>query len=146
MTVAFISVTGHYSQIPTAFGKLYGWVAQRGFKPVGPAIAVYHNIPGQVPDDQLHWELRTQISGDIAEVDPDAEGLGVNKFGAVKMATTVYKGPYEDMQPTYAALLTWVMNNGYETSGPPEELYLNDPTKTPAEEPLTEIRFPVRKK
>ena len=31
-------------------------------------------------------------------------------------------------------------------SGPVEELYLNNPTKTPVEEPLTEIRIPVSKK
>ena len=48
MTVAFISVKGHYEQIPTAFGKLYNWVAQKGYKPVCLAIAVYYNIPGQV--------------------------------------------------------------------------------------------------
>lgn len=146
MTVAFIRVKGHFSQIPTAFGKLYNWIAQRGYKPVGPAIAVYYNIPGQVPDEQLSWELRSQLSGDVAEVEPDADGLGVKKLAAVKMATTIYRGPYEGVEPTYTALGTWVMANNYEVSGPPQELYLNDPTKTPAEEPLTEIRFPVRKK
>ena len=146
MTVAFISVKGHFSQIPTAFGKLYGWIVQRGYKPVGPAMAIYYNIPGQVPDEQLSWELRSQLSGDVAEVAPDAEGLGVKKLDAVKMATTIYRGPYEGVEPTYVALGDWVMTNNYEVCGPPEELYLNDPTKTPGEEPLTEIRFPVRKK
>ena len=145
-TVAYISVKGHFSQIPVAFGKLYSWVIQKGYKPVGPPMAVYYNIPGQVPDEQLSWELRSQLSGDVAEVEPDADGLGVKKLAAVKMATTVYRGPYEGVEPTYHALLNWVVTNGYETCGPPEELYLNDPSKTPAEEPLTKIRFPVRKK
>ena len=146
MTVAFINVKGHYSQIPATFEKLYGWIAQKGYKPIGPAIAVYYNIPGQVPDDELSWELRSQLSGNVAEVEPDEEGLGVKKLDAIKMATTIYKGPYENVEASYTALQTWVMTNGYEMSGPPEELCLNDPTKTPEEEPLTEIRFPICKK
>ncbi len=77
MTVAFINVKGNLSQMPMSFQQLYGWIARKGYKPIGPAIAVYHNIPGEVPDEQLNWELRSQLSGDIAEVGLDAEGLGV---------------------------------------------------------------------
>ena len=121
MTVAFISIKGHFSQIPAAFGKLYGWIVQRGYKPVGPAMAEYYNIPGQVPDEQLSWELRSQLSGDVAEVAPDAEGLGVKKLDAIKMATTIYRGPYEGVEPTYVALGNWVVTNNYEVCGPPEE-------------------------
>lgn len=146
MTVACIKVKGHFSQIPTAFGRLYSWIAQRGYKPVGPAMAVYYNTPGQVPDEQLSWELRSQLSGDVAEMEPDADGLGVKKLAAAKMATTIHRGPYESIEPVYAALGNWVVTNNYEVCGPAEELYLNDPNKTPAEEPITEIRFPVRKK
>ena len=146
MTVAFINVKGHYSQIPAAFGKLYGWIGQQGFKPIGPAMAVYYNIPGQVPDEQLSWELRSQLSGNVPEVEPDVDGLGVKKLAAIKMVTTIYRGPYENVEPTYDALNAWIAANNYEVSGPVEELYLNDPAKTPAEEPLTEIRIPVSKK
>lgn len=145
MTVAFINVKGDFSQIPMTFKKLYGWIAQKGYKPVGAAIAVYHNIPGEVPDEELSWELRSQLSGDIAEVEADSEGLGVKRLGATEMATTIYKGPYENIEQVYTALNTWVSTNDYEVSGPVEELYLNDPTIT-GEEPLTEIRFPVRKR
>lgn len=146
MAVAFLNVKGHYSQIPMAFEKLYRWIVQKGYKPVGPAIAVYYNTPGQVPDDQLSWELRSQLSDDVVEGGPDAEGLGVKKLNAQRMATTIYKGPYENIEPTYATLNTWVMTNNYEISGPIEELYLNNPNETPAEEPITEIRLPIRKK
>ena len=145
MTVAFINVKGDFNQIPMTFQKLYGWITQKGYKPVGPAIAVYHNIPGEVPDEQLSWELRSQLSGDIAEVGPDTEGLGVKSLDAVKMATTIYKGPYENIETVYTALNTWIVTNGYEVSGPVEELYLNDPTIA-GEEPLTEIRFPIRER
>jgi len=145
MPAAFISVKGDFRQIPMAFQKLYGWIAQKGYKSIGPAIAVYYNIPGEVPDEQLSWELRSQLSGDIAEVGPDTEGLGVKKLDAVKMAVTIYKGPYENMEPVYVTLNTWISTNDYEVSGSVEDLYFNDPTMT-GEEPLTEIRFPIRKR
>ena len=41
MTVAFINVKGDFSQIPMTFQKLYGWIVQKGYKPIGPSIAVY---------------------------------------------------------------------------------------------------------
>jgi len=145
MTVAFINVKGDFRQIPMTFQKLYGWIAQKGYEPIGPSIAIYYNIPGEVPDDQLSWELRSQLSGDIAEVEPDTEGLGIKKLDAVKMATTIYKGPYENIEPVYVALNAWVATNNYEVSGPVEELYYNDP-RISGEEPITEIRFPIRKR
>jgi len=145
MTVAFINVKSDFSQIPLTFQKLYGWIAQKGYEPIGPSIAIYYNIPGEVPDDQLSWELRSQLSGDIAEVEPDTEGLGIKKLDAVKMATTIYKGSYENIEPVYVALNAWVATNNYEVSGPVEELYYNDP-RISGEEPITEIRFPIRKR
>ena len=146
MTVTFLIGKGHYNQIPVAFGALYGWIMEKGYKPRGPAIAVYHNMPGQVPDDELRWELRSQISADVAESGPNREGLGVKRLGAVRVAAVTHKGPYEKLEETFRALILWVEENGYETSGPTEELYLNDPAKVPTDELLTEIRFPVSRK
>ena len=144
MTVAFLSVKGHFSKIPTAFGRLYSWINEQGYKPRGPAIAVYYDVPGQVPDDQLSWELRSEIGENQAAIEPDEQGLGVKRLGAVQVATTMYKGPYEKMEGTYRALTEWVSENGYEINGPVEELYFNNPARP--EELITEIRFPVSKK
>jgi len=146
MTAAFIKMKGHYNQIPAAFGRLYSWIGERGYRPYGPAVVVYYNIPGQVPDDELSWELRSQIAGDVAESELDKEGLGVKRLGAAHVAAAMHKGPYEESEETYRALTLWVEKNGYEASGPPEELYFNDPAAVSPDELLTEIRFPVRKR
>jgi len=146
MIVAFLSVKGHFSQIPTAFGRLYSWISEKGYKPRGPAIAVYYDVPGQVPDDQLRWELRSQISENTVVIGPNEQGLGVKRVGAVQVVATMHKGPYENIEGTYRALTDWVSENGYEINGPFEELYFNNSTRTPPEELLTEIRFPVSEK
>jgi AraC family transcriptional regulator len=146
MTVAFISIKGPYSLISETFGKLYGWIGEKGYAPAGPPIGVYFNAPGQVPDEELLWELRSPIAGDTAPSDPDERGLGIKIVEGAEVAATMHNGPYDQVGATYGALWGWITENGYEIMGPSEEVYLSDPGKTPPEELLTEVRFPVRKR
>ena len=145
-TAAFVSMTGPFTQMGEAFGKLYAWIGQKGLTPSGPPVGVYYNAPGQVPDDHLSWELRSPIAGDPPPEGPDEQGLGIRKLAAVQVAATIHKGPYDDVGDTYGALMGWVAENGYEVAGPPEEVYLSNPDETPPEELVTEVRFPVRKR
>ena len=145
-TAAFVSMTGPFTQMGEAFGKLYAWIGQKGLTPSGPPVGVYYNAPGQVSDDQLSWELRSPIAGELPPEGPDERGLGIRKLAAVQVAATIHKGPYDDVGDTYGALMGWVAENGYEVAGPPEEVYLSNPDVTPPEELVTEVRFPVRKR
>jgi len=143
MNVAFIKVKGHFNQIPSSFTKLYTWTTERGYKPSGPAMAVYYNIPGQVPDDELEWELRSLISEDIHEINENKEGLGVKHISATYVVSVLHKGPYENIEETYNLLNNWIEDNKYEVNGPPEELYFNSPEEVPPSELLTELRFSI---
>jgi effector-binding domain-containing protein len=146
LTVAFLSKKGPYTQISAAFGQLYGWIGQKGYTPTGPPTGVYFNAPGQVPDDQLAWELRSPIAGKVSPSGPDKDGLGVKQVATIKVAATMHKGSFETVGKTYEALVGWIMQNGYDIAGPSEEVYISDPSKTPPQELLTEVRFPVRKR
>ena len=146
LTVAFIKVKGHFNQIPEAFSKLYTWITEKGYKPNGPAIAVYYNIPGQVPDNELEWELRSQISEDVNEISANKDVLGVKHTDVAYVASVMHKGPYEKLEQTYRSLTNWIEDNKYEVNGPPEELYFNSPEEVSPGELLTEIRFPVGRK
>jgi len=146
MTVAFVSMKGPYSLIGETFGKLYGLIGEKGYVPAGPPVGVYFNAPGQVTDEELLWELRSPIAGDVTPSGPDERGLGIKKVEAAEVAATMHKGPYDQVGTTYGALAGWIAENGYEIVGPSEEVYLSDPGKTAPEELLTEIRFPVKKR
>ena len=146
MTVAFLSMKGPYTLIGEAFGKLYSWIGEKGLVPAGPPSGVYFNSPDQVPAEELVWELRCPIIGDVALSGPDEQGLGAKTVEEVEVAYTLHKGPYDQVGLVYGALIGWIMENGYDITGPSEEVYLTDPDYTPAEELLTEVRFPVRKK
>ncbi len=146
MTVAFVAMKGPYSLIPAAFSRLYAWMGKKGYAPSGPPVGVYFNAPGQVPDDQLTWELRSPIAKQVNPSGPDAQGLGVKRVSGGQVAVAMHKGPFEQVGQTYGELMDWIMASYYEISGPSEEVYYSDPTQTPSEQLLTEVRFPVRKK
>ena len=143
--VAFIAMKGPYTQISEAFGKLYGWIGQKGYIPAGPPSGSYFNVPGEVPDEELSWELRSPIAGDVAPSGPSMQGLGVKRLGRARVAAAIHKGPFDTVGATYEAMANWINENGYEIVGPADEVYLSNPQDTAPEELLTEVRFPVRK-
>jgi effector-binding domain-containing protein len=138
--VAYIPMTGPYSQIPGAFGRLYGWVAQRGLRPGGMPSGVYLTDPstGETP----RWELRAPLADDADDAEVDASGCGIKHVAPRLVAASTYRGPYERIAPAYAEIAAWIRSNGYAVVGPPEELYLSDPSTRPADT-LTEIRFTI---
>ena len=146
MTVAFISKKGPYTMISDAFGKLYGWIGEKGHIPAGPPLGVYFNAPEHVPAEELLWEICSPIAGDVAPSGPDEKGLGVKRVEGAKVAATVHKGPFDQVGHTIHALEAWIAENGYEIVGHYEEAYLSEPGKTTPEELLTELRFPVKKR
>jgi effector-binding domain-containing protein len=144
--VAFIAVQGSLSLTASAFGQMYTFLAKEGFLPAGPPSRVYFNVPGQVPDENLKWELRVPIAGICDPSGPDGKGLGFRSLEATTVASTVHIGPFSIIGDTYNAIKSWVDKNGYKIVGPCEEVYLNEPGNTPPAEIRTEIRFPVQKK
>jgi len=146
MTVAFVSRKGPFSQLGETFPKLYDWLREKEYEPAGPPSGVYFNSPEQVPPEELLWEIRCPISGDVAPIGPDERGFGVKRAEGVEIACAMHKGPFDQVGLVYGALIGWIMENGYDITGPSEEVYITDPDYTPAEELLTEVRFPVRKK
>ena len=145
-TVAFISMRGPYTLIGDAFGKLYGWLGEKGYIPAGPPLGVYFTAPEQVPADELLWEICSPIAGDVAPSDSDEKGFGVKKIEEAEVASTMHKGPFPQVENTIHALEAWIAENGYEIVGSYEEVYLSDAGKTTPEELLTETRFPVKKR
>jgi effector-binding domain-containing protein len=145
-TVAFIAMRGPYAQIPEAMGQIYGWVAQHGLQPTGMPSGVYLTDPAAGDESEAAWEVRAPVAGEPPEAEPDASGCGVKTVPAHLVASTMYRGPYEQIAPAYKDLEAWTVANGYDIVGPPQELYYSDPATTPPEEYLTEIRFQVAKR
>lgn len=146
MSVAFARMRGSYDQIPAAMGRVYGYAGQSGLIPTGAPHGVYLTPPGEGPESEAAWEVWAPVAGEPPESVPDGTGLGIKRVPGRLVASTMYRGPYEGLEATYHELMQWVMDEGYEMAGPPQEIYFSDPNDTPPEEYLTEIQFPVVKR
>ena len=48
-----------------------------------------------------------------------------------QVAVTVHVGPYDQMEPAYQALASWVTDHGGELAGDAWEVYFSDPSTEP---------------
>ncbi|MDO8950610.1 MAG: GyrI-like domain-containing protein [Actinomycetota bacterium] len=144
MTVAFISMRGPYAQIPSAFSRLYAWIAERAMMPMGMPAGVYMCDPATTPEAEATWELWAPIADGTPPFDTDDGSIGVKAIPAGTVASAMHKGPYDEIAPTYEALAAWIIENGYIVAGAPREIYYSDPDEVAIEDTLTEVQFPVQ--
>lgn len=121
--------------IPAAFRALMAAVSPVGYGSGMPGV-VYHEMDPTATGDV---EAFMPIS---AAFEPPA-GVTVKWMEAAHVASTVHRGPYQQVGSAYEALAAWMDEHGVQPSGPPRELYLNDPHEVGMEEALTEIDWPV---
>lgn len=62
-------------------------------------------------------------------------------------AMTVHRGGYSTLSEAYGAIVSWIIENGYEIAGAPFDLYIKTQFNTLSQEDWeTEVYFPIRKK
>lgn len=76
----------------------------------------------------------------------DTEHVKFKTLPAVKVASCVIKGGYEQMNDAIATIVSWINANGYKVSGPMFNIYYVGPaqTKNP-DEYVSEVCFPIEK-
>jgi len=121
-----------------AFEKLYGFLMSNNIVPAGPPFSVYYSFD---PNGNTVFEVGVPVSGPFN----GNEELVYKEFPAVKAVSTLYKGPYENMQPVYSELSNYIASNGFEATGTSWEVYLTDPSQeTDPKDYQTIIYFPVK--
>jgi effector-binding domain-containing protein len=104
----------------------------------GPLFLVFHGRIDDLTGGDI--ELCAPV---LAPFNRSADVYGAQIAGG-RMASTVHRGPYDDVGPAYAAIMTWMDEHDLRPAGPPREYYLNDAETTKQEDLLTEITFPIR--
>ena len=125
------------NDIGTGFGFLMQALGLEGVAPSGPPLIVYHDVIDEETDGDI--EICVPVGGAISG---DANVYGRELEGGT-MATTVHRGPYQEIAGAYHTLTGWISEHGHEIAGPPREIYLNDPQTVAAEELLTRVEFPI---
>jgi effector-binding domain-containing protein len=121
-----------------------------GFATVGQAVGMA-GVPMAGPPFLVMFDVIDEESdGDIEIAFPVAlpfEGAGEvagKELPAMTVASTVHRGPYDEIGPAYQTLQGWIQEHGHEVAGPPREIYLTDPQETPdPADYLTEVQFPI---
>lgn len=82
----------------------------------------------------------------VKKGDGDAE-VSIRELPGGKFATLLHKGPYEDLGRSYAKILTYAKDSGYEIETPTREVYIKGPGmifKGNPKKYLTEIQLPIK--
>ena len=75
----------------------------------------------------------------------DPEHVKFKTLPAVKVASCIIKGSYEQMGDAMATVASWINENGYEANGPMFNIYHVSPAQTQnPEEYVTEVCLPIR--
>ncbi len=126
-----------FTAIPTGFGAVLGHLDAVGITPVGAPTTVFHAIPDADTDGDV--EMCVPIGTPIE----DAEPVRCTELAGGPVATVIHRGPYDDMEETYAAVFDWIEARGHHQVGSHREVYLNHPDDVATDELLTEIRIPI---
>jgi effector-binding domain-containing protein len=104
--------------------------------PAGPSVALYRD-EGSMQNVPI--EALCPLAGPI----PATDQVKVYQLEGGTMASTLHRGPYDNLGATYGALTKWIEANGYRPAGYPREVYLSMDREHP-ETWVTEIQFPVK--
>lgn len=114
---------------------------KNGVKITGPCMSICYDNEYKETDADI--EMAIPVQGQVTIDDPAYE---VRTIEPCRVISVIYKGPYEHdgFSVAFDAAFRFAAENGLETTGPDRQIYLNDPSETPAEELLTEIQIPIK--
>lgn len=136
-------VDGNFSKAASeAFPVLVEFMGRKGLFPsIRMCVGICPDDPSTVPSGECRY-----LAGVVFAQDVEPEGeMTVEVLPAGKWAVFTHKGPYEMLGEAWNAVYRdWLPTSGVTLRDtPPFEAYINDKSKVPPEELLTEIFLPV---
>ena len=119
------------------YGKLFTYVGTNRIATSGAPFAVYYEYN---PQGNTTFEVGVPVSSLIQ----GSEEITYKEFPAMKVASSLFIGPYDQTGPIYEALMKYIKDNNLQINGASWEIYLNDPmqVKDPSKY-QTLIYFPI---
>lgn len=128
-----------YSDIGRLFGELFGFLGNHKMPPAGPPLTIYYD------EGYKEQDVDVEAAVPIAREVQDNGKINVHRLPTGQMACIIHKGPYDDIGKAYAALGTWIDNNGYRITDHCREICLQGPGQSDPSAYITEIQLPVEK-
>lgn len=122
------------------FGKYYGTLFER--------VPKEHVTPTGLNGARYYDKEFNHESSDVEVfIGIKEKGKADTVMEPCKCAMTVHHGGYSTLSEAYGAIVSWIIENGYEFAGAPFDLYIKTQFDTPSPEDWeTEVYFPIRKK
>ena len=120
-----------------AFNLLYELIASAKAQPAGPPF-----LMASAPSE---GKIEIEVGAPCTPVPEPTEGLHAGHLDGGRVASLLYRGPYELIGKAYEELFAWIGRNGSSPRGDAREVYLNGPGEV--ERPsdyLAEIVVPIR--
>lgn len=143
LRLAALSHAGDYQLSGAAFERVGTMFATRGLLPQARGmVGIYYDNPAETPVEQLRAHAGIIVADDFAMPD-DLEDI---KIPAMRCAVLEHKGSYATLAAAYDELYCdWLPSSGEEPADHAcFEVYLNDPSNTPAAELRTDICLPLK--
>ncbi len=123
-------------------GMAWGMMAEckEPLVPADPCYAAAAFLDDEYKEENVEIMVSMAVKGKHA----DTEHVKFLTLPAVKVASCVVKGSYDQMGDAYAAVTSWISSNGYRMNGPMFNIYHVGPAQTQnPDEFVTEACFPV---
>jgi effector-binding domain-containing protein len=124
--------------IGTGFGVLMQALGMAQAAPAGAPFIIYHDVI----DEQTHGDIELCVPVPAGMSGPDGPVEWKDLDGGT-VASTIHRGPYDQIGPAYHTVSGWIQDHGHQTIGAPREIYLNDPQQVAEEDILTEVQWPI---
>lgn len=137
--------TGPYKEsAERAWKTLCEWAGPRGlFGPSTMLLGIGHDDPTITAPEKIRYDAALTVDRPVqAEAPVVADVMPGGEYAII-----THKGPYEGLEEAYKRIMgQWLPQSGREMrdDSPTFEAYLNDPTRTPPQELLTDIHIPLK--
>lgn len=132
-------VVPHYEDEGILWGKLQE--CKTPLVPADPCLAAAEFLDKEYKEENVEIVVWMTVKGQYE----DTENVKFKTLPAVKVASCVIKGSYEQMGEATATVASWIAENGFEVTGPMFNIYHVSPAQTSnPDEYVTEVCFPIR--
>ena len=120
-----------------AYGRLSGFISERGLKQVAPPIAIFYG------EREGALSLDAGIPVDRTDV-PVTAPIRVGSTFEGRVVKAVHRGDYAGLAAAREQVRAYLATAGLTQDGPMWEQYVSDPGSTPVAELVTNIFVPIR--
>ena len=129
-----------YNDEGMLWNTMFAETAATPLVPADPCLACAAFLDPEYKEENVSILASMTVKGTY----PDTEHVKFKTLPAVKVASCIIKGSYDQMGEATATVVSWVEQNGYKPNGPMFNIYHVSPAQTQnPDEYVTEVCFPV---